>query len=150
MNAVKVTSPLLLAVAIAPLGLATFFAGLVIGLDSVTPVASANWGCGSPFFPRMGYLSTDAQAACAPLIYERDSWATTLFFVGLGLLGSAGMLLLSLTVAPNFKSLINPTFTIHPPSLSGSPPSQPPAYPSPQQPWPPQSASLPPTYPYPH
>lgn len=72
-----------------PLGVAAFIAGLVIGYSPITLISSANVNCGSAFDPGTGTLNNDVQAACAPILSEKDSWATALIFVGVGLLASA-------------------------------------------------------------
>jgi hypothetical protein len=83
MNAFKITLPL---------GVATCIAGLVIGFSSITLAPSTGAGCGSAFDPGTGTLNTNIEVACAPIVAERDSWATALLFVGFALLASSAIL----------------------------------------------------------
>ena len=83
MNAWKVTLPL---------AIATLLAGLIIGFTSVSIVPSGTSTCGSAFNDKQGWNSENEQAACTPILSERDAWGTTLVFIGFGLFGATYLL----------------------------------------------------------
>jgi hypothetical protein len=88
MTAFKITSPPGLAITL-PLGLAVFIAGLDIGFSPIPLASSVLANCGSPFGWGTGILNTNIEMACAPIVAERNSWATALIFAGIGLLSSS-------------------------------------------------------------
>jgi hypothetical protein len=61
-----------------PIGVAAFIAGLIIGNTSISLVSSNGVTCGSGFGSGSGTLDVNVQAACAPILSERDSWGTAL------------------------------------------------------------------------
>lgn len=131
-----------------PLGLATFVAGLVIGFSSITLISSEGAGCGSAFDPGTGTLNTSVQAACAPIVSEKDNWATALVFVGLGLLASALFNAAPMPIRGSRLHMSSPP----PPHISRSPgpqswASDPPTSSPPSGP--PWTTSRPPMNPYP-
>jgi hypothetical protein len=140
----------MVALGLLPLGLASVVAGLVIGYSSIPlPVHNGAY-CGSAFGGSTAILNTNVEVACASILSERDSWATALLFIGVGLLSSSAVLIGPVLVAANPDSL-NPTSTIQPPSLpeltTVSPRQQ--QWP-PRQPWsaqPPKSAPSPRSFP---
>jgi hypothetical protein len=82
----------------APLGMAAGFAGLNLGFSKVWLSSSHLIMCGSAFGGGTGTLNAEVEAACAPILSEKDNWATTLVFVGLALLvGSGAYFLLALS-----------------------------------------------------
>jgi ribosomal protein S27E len=75
-----------------PLGVAAVIAGLIVGNTSVSLVSSRGVSCGSAFGGGTGTLNEDVQARCAPILSEKDSWATALLVMGVGLLTSTFVL----------------------------------------------------------
>jgi sugar phosphate permease len=72
-----------------PLGVVAIIAGLIIGNTNISLVSSQGIDCGSAFGGGSGTLDADVQAACAPLLSEREMWATIFMVLSVGLLISA-------------------------------------------------------------
>jgi hypothetical protein len=75
-----------------PLAVACVFAGLVVGGMTITLVSSESVNCGSGLGGGSGTSDANAEAACAPILSERNAWAITLIFIGLALGASTGLL----------------------------------------------------------
>jgi hypothetical protein len=76
-----------------PLAIAFLLAGMIVGSTYVSLVPSTtNNNCGSGFDGGSGSLSENEQAACAPILSERDIWGTTLVCIGFGLFGATYLL----------------------------------------------------------
>lgn len=73
-----------------PVGLAAFIAALVIGYTDVSLQPGAD--CGSAFGGFNYARDTSFYVACAPLLSEKDTAATALLWLGIGLLVSSAAL----------------------------------------------------------
>jgi ribosomal protein S27E len=73
-----------------PVGLAAFIAALVIGYTHVSLQPGAD--CGSAFGGFNYARDTSFYVACAPLLSEKDTSATALLWLGIGLLVSSAAL----------------------------------------------------------
>jgi len=73
-----------------PVGLAAFIAALVIGYTHVSLQPGAD--CGSAFGGFNYARDTSFYVACAPLLSEKDTAATALLWLGIGLLVSSAAL----------------------------------------------------------
>ena len=73
-----------------PVGLAAFIAALVIGYTHVSLQPGAD--CGSAFGGFKYSQDTSFYVACAPLLSEKDTSATALLWLGIGLLVSSAAL----------------------------------------------------------
>jgi ribosomal protein S27E len=73
-----------------PVGLAAFIAALVIGYTHVSLQPGAD--CGSAFGGFKYSQDTSFYVACAPLLSEKDTSATALLWMGIGLLVSSAAL----------------------------------------------------------
>jgi hypothetical protein len=73
-----------------PVGLAAFIAALVIGYTHVSLQPGAD--CGSAFGGFKYAQDTSFYVACAPLLSEKDTSATALLWLGIGLLVSSAAL----------------------------------------------------------
>jgi len=99
-----------------PLGVATFIAALVIGYTHVSLQPGAD--CGSAFGGFKYSQDTSFYVACAPLLSEKDTSATALLWMGIGLLVSSVALYWA-NLSPASKSRM-PLMRRHP--LPPSPP----------------------------
>jgi hypothetical protein len=102
-----------------PLGVAAFIAGLVIGNTTITLVSSNGVDCGSGFGGGSGTLDVSVQAACAPILSERNIWGVALIILGIALLVSAGLIAMANRSAAN---ILAPLIRRDPPSGSAPPP----------------------------